>query len=98
MRRVCLVPSEPVIPLTRMRELSSRKIAIDCSFRPSGSRRGQLGHPAGSTVHRVDELHTLERGVEQDAPPGIGVVAVQAYDQWLVDRLALFAQQGESGD
>src|SRR3954469_6558860 len=95
-RRVCLVPSEPVMPLTRMRELSSKKIAM-CGPRPSGGRRGQLGHPTGGSVHRVDELHAVQCGLVEDASTFLRVVAVEPDHQRLRDALALLLEERESG-
>src|SRR5262245_144422 len=91
MRRVCLEPSEPVTPWTMTLESLVSQMAMSCPH--CCCWRGELSGALGGAVHRVDPLH--ERIVEavQDGPAGFGIVAVQAYDQRLGDRLAAFAQQ-----
>src|SRR5215213_1703921 len=91
-RWVCLRPSEPVIPWTITRESEFRKIAI--SITPSA--RGQLGCPAGSTVHRVDLFESRQAGVTQYPAPHVGVVAVKPYHQWHVNVLVAAGQQFKS--
>src|SRR5215210_8401999 len=77
MRRVCLVPSAPVMPCTRIFELSVSQIAM------SDRRSRELGGPAGRTVHRVLQLEDLvprRDGLFEDPPPLVGVVPIEAYD------------------
>src|SRR5688500_14185227 len=75
MRRVCLVPSAPVMPCTRILELSVSQIAM------SVPRSRELGGPAGRSVHRVDELDDVVLALVEDAPAFVGVVPVQSYDE-----------------
>src|SRR5690625_3627996 len=81
MRRVCLVPSEPVMPWTSTLLSLFRKIAM--VFRPL--LRRELGGLSGSAVHRVDLPHGRVGALGQDLAPQLGVVAVQTHHQRLAD-------------
>src|SRR5688572_16133 len=87
MRRVCLVPSPPVMPCTRIFEFSVSQIAM------SDPRSRELGSPAGRTVHRVDELDDVALALAEDPPAFLGVVPVKAYDEWLAHDTALGLDQ-----
>src|ERR1700712_530268 len=78
MRRVCLAPSEPVIPWTTILEFSVSQIA-------TGSDRllREFGGPAGRPVHGVLEVDDRQIGLGQDAAPLLDVVAVQPHEQGL---------------
>src|SRR6266496_1868628 len=91
MRRVCLVPSAPVMPWTMILLSSLRKIAMS----GSGPLRGKLGGRAGRVVHGVDLLEAGQRGLGEDAAALVGVVAVQAHHDRLVDGVAARRQQLE---
>src|SRR4051794_17902925 len=80
MRRVCFMPSEPVIPCTMIRLFSSRKIATATSL-PSVCEFGGL---VGRVVHGVDQRDQRVRGLAEDAASLDDVVAVEPDDQWLV--------------
>src|SRR6185436_4186626 len=92
MRRVCLDPSEPVMPCTITRLCSVSQTAM------SRSLRRELGDPAGRAVHRVDPLHERVGRRVEDVPTLLGVVAVQAHHQRLGDRLAALFEEVEGGD
>src|SRR5690625_922592 len=81
MRRVCLVPSEPVMPWTSTLLSLFRKIAM--VFRPL--LRRELGGLSGGAVHRVDLPHGRVGALGQDLAPQLGVVAVQTHHQRLAD-------------
>src|SRR5215204_3756726 len=91
MRWVCRRPSAPVMPWTMTLELSVRKMATSVS----SLRRGELGHAARGTVHGVDLLEVWQRGVGQDPPPDLGIVAVQPDDQRVGDLVTATVQQRE---
>ena len=59
MRRVCLGPSEPVMPWTMTLEFSVRKIAICLESFRLGVSGGELGGAARGAVHGV---HPVTRG------------------------------------
>src|SRR5665647_201135 len=95
-RAVCFWPSEPVMPWTTTREVSSMKIAMRCAFSRSGEwveggcrsgraacLEGDPGGGVGRTVHRVDERDERVGGSGQDPPALRDVVAVQAHHQRL---------------
>src|SRR4051812_30021856 len=82
-RWVCFIPSEPVMPWTMTLELSVRKIAIS-SVLASVRRVRELGGLVGRAVHGVRQGHERVVGVVQDLPALLDVVAVEAYDEWLV--------------
>src|SRR3712207_3627884 len=92
-RRVCLEPSEPVMPWTMTFESLVSQIAMS-----SLPRSAELGGAFGRTVHGVHPLHERVAGLVQDGASGFGVVAVQAYDERLGDRLAALFQQGQGMD
>src|SRR5690625_102551 len=94
MRRVCLVPSEPVMPWTSTLLSLFRKIAM--VFRPL--LRRELGGLSGGAVHRVDLLHGRVGALGEDLTPEFGVVAVKAYDQRLADVVATLLQQVQGLD
>src|SRR2546430_8227932 len=88
-RRVCLDPSEPVTPWTMTRESLVSQIAISCPY------VRQLGGPRGGAVHGVHPFDERVVRAVEDPPALFGVVAVQPYDERLVDRLAALLQQRE---
>src|SRR5699024_7420518 len=90
MRRVCLVPSEPVMPWTSTLLSLFRKLAM--VFRPL--LRRELGGLSGGAVHRVDLLHGRVGAPGADLTPEFGVGAVKAYDLRLADVVAALLQQG----
>ena len=59
---------------------------------------GELGRASRSAVHRVDLLEVRQVGLGQDAPPLLGVVAVQPDDQRVRDLIAPALQQRERLD
>jgi hypothetical protein len=59
---------------------------------PALSACGQLGRPAGSTIHGVDLLQPWQVRSGKDLPAQLRVVAVQPYDQWDLDVLTTTAQ------
>src|SRR5215213_3746090 len=77
-RRVCLLPSEPVMPWTMTLLFSVSQIAM------SAPLRGKLGGPVGRTVHRVHLFQVRQRRLGEDAAADLGVVAVQPDDQRVV--------------
>src|SRR5512139_277095 len=84
-RRVCLLPSEPVIPWTTtlLSFVSQMAMCVVPSL-----LRCQLGGPPGRAVHRVDHLDDVVLRLVEDPPALVGVVAVKAYDEGLADRVA----------
>src|SRR4051795_6222962 len=80
MRRVCFMPSEPVMPWTMILLFSSRKIATA----PSLPCVCELGGLVGGLVHGLDQRHQRVCGLGEDAAPLGDVVAVEADDQRLV--------------
>src|SRR5258706_12511278 len=64
----------------------------------SASRRSQFGRSLRGTVHCVHTLDERIRGRVEDPAPLLGVVAVQAYDEWLGDILATLLEQIQRGD
>src|SRR4051812_19358011 len=92
-RRVCLEPSEPVMPWTMTLESLVSQIAMS-----SLPRSRELGGPRGRSVHRVHSLDERVVRLVQDGPAGLGVVAVEADHERLADLLAALAEQGESLD
>src|SRR5215207_8341194 len=91
MRWVCRRPSEPVMPWTMTLELSVRKMATSVS----SLRRGELGRAARGSVHGVDLREGRQRGVGQDPPPDLGVVAVEPDHQRVGDLVTATVQQRE---
>src|SRR5689334_3873624 len=87
-RRVCLDPSEPVMPWTMTLESLVSQIAMS-----SLPRSRKLGGTLGPTVHRVHPFDERIVGAVQDRPARLGVVAVQPDHQRLGDLLAALAQQ-----
>src|SRR5689334_3996022 len=92
-RRVCLDPSEPVMPWTMTLESLVSQIAMS-----SLPRSRKLGGALGRTVHRVHPLDQRVLRLVQDRAPGLGVVAVEADHERLGDGLAALTQQGEGLD
>src|SRR3954470_15231189 len=92
-RRVCLEPSEPVMPWTMTLESLVSQIAMS-----SLPRSRELGGALGRTVHRVHPLHQRVVRPVQDRPAGLGVVAVEAHHERLGDGLAALPEQGEGLD
>src|SRR5579884_1507800 len=92
MRRVCFIPSEPVMPWTMIFEFSSRKIAILVT---PLLRRGELGRAGSGAVHGVHLLESGQPGLGQDLAAELGVVAVEPDHQRLVHGLAARAEQRE---
>src|SRR3954451_21329249 len=91
MRRVCFMPSEPVMPWTTTLLLSVRKIAM--SLVPSsGALCGlgvrELGGLVGRAVHRADERHQRVVRLVQDPAPLGDVVPVEPDHQRLVRLVA----------
>ena len=86
-RRVCLEPSEPVMPWTMTLESLVSQIAMS-----SDPRRRELGGALGRAVHRVHPLDERVGGRVEDPPALLGVVAVQPDDQRLGDLLAALAR------
>src|SRR5690349_6521189 len=93
MRRVCLEPSEPVMPWTMTLESLVSQIAMS-----SLPRSRELGGPLGRAVHRVDPLHQRVVRTVEDGPAGLGVVAVEAHHERLGHLLAALGQQREGLD
>src|SRR4051812_12931475 len=87
MRRVCLLPSRPVMFWTRMRLCAVSQMAMSVPL------RGKLGRETRGTVHGVDAADQRVAGGLEDRVALVGVVAVEPDDERLVDRLALVAQQ-----
>src|SRR5262245_39752301 len=93
-RRVCLLPSDPVMPWTRIRLCPLRKIDIVLprpSTRPAielpcGGR--ELGRAPRGAVHGVHELHDVVLRLVEDPPAFLGVVTVQPDHQRHRDGLA----------
>src|SRR5512142_2014827 len=79
--RVCLVPSEPVMPCTTTLLDSVSQTAT--TSHPRLAR--QFGSAPGRRIHGVDPLDERVRGLVEDLPPPIGVVAVEPDHQWLAD-------------
>src|ERR1044072_3404170 len=88
-RRVCLVPSAPVMPCTMILLSSVRKIAI------SRPLCGKLSGLTRRIVHGVHLLQPGQRRLGQDPAALLGVVAVQPHDDRLVHRVAPAVQQLE---
>src|SRR3712207_3459769 len=93
MRRVCLEPSEPVMPWTMTLESLVSQIAMS-----SLPRSRELGGALGRSVHRVDPLHQRVVRPVEDGAAGLGVVAVEAHHERLGDLLAALTEQGERLD
>src|SRR3954447_4246064 len=96
MRVVCFWPSEPVMPWTITLDASVRKIAIGlfsrlCCSRAgvragSGGGRGGVGELGGlvrAAVHGVGERDERVRGLGEDPPALLDVVAVEAHHERL---------------
>src|SRR5258706_8222254 len=92
MRRVCLEPSEPVMPCTMTLESLVSQIAM------SDPRSRELGRALGGTVHCVHPLDERVVGQVEDPTTLLGVVAVESDDERLGDRLAALVQQVECGE
>src|ERR1700712_1872504 len=92
-RWVCLRPSEPVMPWTMTLLFSVRKIDISAVLFRRGRLGGELGGPAGSSVHGVDHGHEGVGGLGEDAPALLDVVAVEPDDQGLGGLVAEHAQR-----
>src|SRR6478736_6787708 len=76
MRCVCFMPSEPVMPWTRILLFSLRKIAMSVSS--SLLRRGELSGAASRTVHGVEAVgHDLRRGAATDVEEVRGLDAAE---------------------
>src|SRR3954471_10098401 len=88
-RRVCLDPSEPVMPWTMTFESLVSQMAM------SRPLRSEFGGALGGAVHGVHPLHQRVVGAVQDPRAGLRVVAVEPDDQRLDDRLAALAKQLE---
>src|SRR4051794_14940275 len=88
MRRVCFMPSEPVMPCTMIRLFSSRKIATATSL-PSVREFGGL---VSRVVHGVDQRHQRMAGLGEDAASLDDVVAVEPDHQRLVRFVAEHAE------
>src|SRR4051794_27500575 len=88
-RRVCFMPSEPVMPCTMIRLFSSRKIATATSL-PSVCEFGGL---VSRVIHGVDQGHQRVRGLGEDAASLDDVVAVEPNDQRLVRLVAEHAER-----
>src|SRR6478736_4601438 len=96
MRCVCFMPSDPVMPWTRILLFSLRKIAMSLS-RPL-LRGRELSGAAGRTVHGVDALDQRVVGLGEDATTLVRVVAVETDDERLVDRVTVLRDQLERLD
>src|SRR4051812_27828098 len=83
MRRVCFMPSEPVIPWTTTLLFSVRKMDIS---KPLSLRDlcGNLSGAVGATVHRLGQLDQRVVGLVEDPPAFRHVVPVETYDERLV--------------
>src|SRR6478736_5527644 len=91
-RRVCLVPSEPVMPCTMTRDFSVRKIAIgfsDSRARAVQTGKGEFGGLVGARVHGLGLDHQRMIRLVQDPPTLKHVVPVQPDHQ----RLGLLRPQ-----
>src|SRR6478735_3618028 len=83
-RRVCLPPSEPVMPWTMTRDFSVRKIAIRFSDSHQRVRGiGQFGGLIGARIHGFGLDHQRMVGLVQDPPALLHVVPVQPDHQRL---------------
>src|SRR4051794_1485583 len=89
MRRVCFMPSEPVMPCTMIRLFSSREIAPATSL----PHVFEVGGLVGRVVHGVDQRHQRVRGLGQDAASLDDVVAVEPHHQRLVRFVSEHAQR-----
>src|SRR6478609_4751595 len=96
MRCVCFMPSPPVMPWTRILLFSLRKIAMSVSS--SLLRRGELSGAASRTVHGVDALDERVVRLGEDATTLVRVVAVEADDERLVDRVTVLGDELERLD
>src|SRR3954453_8421992 len=92
-RRVCLVPSEPVMPWTMILEFSVSQIAMSCVPRPLLA--GQLGRASRGAVHGVALLEQRQLRLREDPAAVLGVVAVQADDERVRDLVAALLQEPE---
>src|ERR1051326_1038637 len=88
-RRVCLEPSEPVMPCTMTLESFVNQMAM------SRPHRCELRGAPGRAVHGVDPLHERVRRSVQDRAAGLGVVSVEPDHQRLGDRLAPLGKHGQ---
>src|SRR5690606_7109694 len=89
-RRVCLVPSEPVMPWTSTLLSLVKKIAMSS---PLLLRRGQLRGLRGGAVHGLHLAHRRVRPLGEDRAAQLGVVAVQPHHQRLGHVVAAALQQ-----
>src|SRR4051812_14573502 len=89
MRRVCLAPSEPVMPWTMILLFSVSQTAMShpCCC--------ELGGATGRTVHCVHPLDERVAGPVEDPAALVGVVAVEAHHERLGDVLAALGEQLE---
>src|SRR6478736_614938 len=95
-RRVCLVPSDPVMPCTMTRDFSVRKIAIGFSdSRVVEGGEGQFGGLVGAGVHGLGLDHQRVVRLVQDPPALLHVVPVQPDHQWLGLLLAEHLQRAD---
>src|ERR1051325_1066265 len=81
-RRVCLDPSEPVMPWTMTLESLVSQIAMS-----SLPRSRELGGALGRTAHRDPPSDERVPRLVQDRAPGLGVVAVEPDHERLGDLL-----------
>src|SRR5262245_15812147 len=92
-RRVCLVPSDPVMPWTRILLCPLRKIDIvsPCPSTRAAlelARGGELGRAPRGAVHGVYQLDDVGLRLVEDPPAFLGIVAVQPDHQRHRDGLA----------
>src|SRR6056297_3919337 len=92
MRRVCLVPSDPVMPWTWILLLESSQMAICCSLLSCRASGCEFGDPAGGVVHGFHEFDEVVLGLFQDATSFFGVIAVDAAHDRLGDGFAALGE------
>src|SRR5664280_2797107 len=90
-RRVCLVPSPPVMPCTMTREFSFRKIAI-VRLLCLSVRLPLVERPCRRLVHGLGQRHQRVCGRQQDPSALVDVVAVQPHHQRFAGLVAQHLQ------